>query len=191
MNQQKTILFVDDESSIRIIMRAVLQHAGYRVEVAEDGYVALHKLSESLPDLVITDLRMPNMNGFELLAVLRSRHPEIPTIAVSGEFLARDLDPTPIADAFFQKGNYSPPELQTKIAELLANPPARAGATQGGKVWAPTGDAPVMLTCTKCLRTFPIHPCRDSQFEKTKVCIFCGAQLEVQLIAIGVTPASQ
>ena len=115
VKQAKTILLVDDEPSIRMVLRAVLEHAGYDVEVAEDGYVALHKISEFLPDLVITDLRMPNMNGFELLAVLRSRYPEIPTIAISGEFLVHDLSAVLIADAFFQKGNYSPPELHTKI----------------------------------------------------------------------------
>lgn len=191
MKQPKTILLVDDEPSIRLILSAVLRHAGYNIEVAEDGYVALHKISESAPDLVITDLRMPNMNGFELLAVLRTRFPQIPTIAISGEFLAQELNAAPIADAFFQKGNYSPPELQKKIAELLGTPPQRLRAAQPGKVWAPTGNAPVMLTCTQCLRTFPIQPCKDSQFENKKTCIFCGTQLDVQLVAIGVAPSGE
>lgn len=191
MKQPKYILLVDDEPSIRLILSAVLRHAGYNVEVAEDGYVALHRISESLPDLVITDLRMPNMNGFELLAVLRSRYPQIPTIAISGEFLAQELNAAPIADAFFQKGNYSPPELQKKIAELLEAPPQRLRATHPGRLWSPTGSAPVMLTCTECLRTFPIQPCKESQFEKMKTCIFCGTQLEVEVVAIGVAPGRE
>jgi len=188
VNRPKSILLVDDELSIRLLLRAVLQNAGYQVEVAEDGYVALHRISESRPDLVITDLRMPNMNGFELLAVLRSRFPEIPTIAISGEFLAQELNAAPIADAFFQKGSYSPPELQKKIAELLDAPPPRERAAERGKIWSPTGNAPVMLTCTRCLRTFPIQPCKESQFENKKICIFCGTELEVQVVAIGVAP---
>lgn len=191
MTQPKTILLVDDEPSIRLIVSAVLRHAGYNVEVAEDGYFALHKISQSKPDLVITDLRMPNMNGFELLAVLRTRFPEIPTIVISGEFLAQELNAGPIADAFFQKGNYAPPELQAKIADLLQTPPQRLRAAQPGKVWSPTRNAPVMLTCTQCLRTFPIQPCQDSKFDNKKTCIFCGTQLEVQVVAIGVAPGRE
>lgn len=103
---QKRILIVDDEPSIRFLLSAVVEQADYTADVAEDGFSALRKIQESKPDLVITDLRMPNMNGFELLSVIRSRFPEIPTIAVSGEFLACTIDQGPLADAFFQKGNY-------------------------------------------------------------------------------------
>jgi CheY-like chemotaxis protein len=189
VNQPKRILLVDDEPSIRLLLRALLERAGYSVEVAEDGYVALSKISQSAPDLVITDLRMPNMNGFELLAVLRSRHPEILTIAISGEFIAAELNAGPIADAFFEKGQYSPLELEDKIAQLLQTPPQRVSSTQPGTLWTSKGGAPVMLTCTRCLRTFPIDLCNHGQQEKKKICIFCGAELEVEIVAIGVAPA--
>ena len=189
MPEQKTILLVDDEPSIRIISGALLGRAGYDVMVAADGFEALQKIRERVPDLVITDLRMPNMNGFELLAVLRSQFPQIPTIAISGEFLVIDVKIAPIADAFFQKGNYSPPDLQKKIAELLSSPPQRdAAAMKGGTVWTPTGDSPVMLTCTNCLRTFPLQASNGAALERSAVCLFCGAQLQVEVIAIGVAP---
>jgi two-component SAPR family response regulator len=67
-------------------LSAVLEQAGYVVDVAEDGFEALKRMQHRMPDLVITDLRMPNMNGFELLSVIRKRFPELPTIAISGEF---------------------------------------------------------------------------------------------------------
>ncbi|HVZ16427.1 MAG TPA: response regulator [Terriglobales bacterium] len=191
MTEQKTILLVDDEPSIRIISSALLRRAGYETVVAADGFEALQKIREKIPDLVITDLRMPNMNGFELLAVLRSQFPHVPAIAISGEFLAHDLNIAPLADAFFQKGSYTPPDLHKKIAELLEAPPKRGNGTNTGTVWAPTGDAPVMLTCTKCLRTFPIQPCGTGGLEKTTVCIFCGAELQFELVAIGVTQSKQ
>lgn len=188
MTDQKTILLVDDEPSIRIISSALLRRAGYEVMVAADGFEALQKIREKVPDLVITDLRMPNMNGFELLAVLRSKFPNVPTIAISGEFMVIDVKIAPIADAFFQKGSYSPPELHKKIAQLLESPPQRNTAPNQGTVWTPTGDSPVMLTCTSCLRTFPIQPCTGTGVERTTVCIFCGMELQVELIAIGVAP---
>ena len=53
---------------------------------AEDGFEGLAALKQSLPDIIISDLRMPNMNGFEFLSVVRRRFPVIPVIVISGEF---------------------------------------------------------------------------------------------------------
>lgn len=181
---QRSILLVDDEPSIRFLLTTVLEQAGYRVETAEDGYAALRKIQQALPDLVITDLRMPNMNGFELLSVLRTRFPKLPTIAISGEFLTVDVQQGPLADAFFQKGNYALPDFLAKISQLL-EAPRLPKISEKPEMWTPTGDAPVMLTCMKCLRSFPISPCEGAAPPKTIDCIFCGTQLEIQLIAVG------
>ena len=188
---QKKILLVDDEPSIRFVLTAVLEQNGYTVSVAEDGYAALKKIQESLPDLVITDLRMPNMNGFELLSVIRRRFPTLPTIAISGEFLACHINDGALADAFFQKGNYSLPDFLEKISDLLEAPVIRHSKPDSSPVWSPTGDGPVMLTCTECLRSFPIDPCAGpTPYPKQTECIFCGALLHVQLLAIGTTTAT-
>ena len=183
------ILLVDDEPSIRVVLSAVLEDAGYTVDVAEHGFDALRKIQKALPDLVITDLRMPNMNGFELLAVLRDRFPRLPTIVISGEFLINDVNSS-IADAFFQKGSYSIPDFLGKIRELLAGPRVPASAPLPSVIWSPTGDSPVMLTCTKCLHSFPIDVCDGHMPSKEASCIFCGAHLEVRLVAIGVAPGA-
>ena len=188
---KKNILLVDDEPSIRFLLRAVLEQAGYAVEVAEDGFIALRKMQQSTPDLVITDMRMPNMNGFELLSVIRTRFPELPTIAISGEFLAVHIEEGSLADAFFQKGNYSMPQFLGTISDLLGRPLKRQRKAHPSPVWAPTGDAPVMLTCTSCLRSFPIDPCDGaSPYPRNMDCIFCGVQLDVQLVAVGMSPSS-
>jgi DNA-binding NarL/FixJ family response regulator len=60
---------------------------GFSVRTAEDGFVALKILREVLPDLILTDLRMPGMSGFELLSIVPRRFPHIPTIAISGEYI--------------------------------------------------------------------------------------------------------
>lgn len=186
------ILLVDDEPSIRFVLSAVLEQAGYTVDVAEDGFAALRLVQARMPDLVITDLRMPNMNGFELLSVLRTRWPELPTIAISGEFLSCHIHEGPLADAFFQKGSYSVPEFLARISELLTQPAqARQHRPQAGSVWAPTKDAPVMLTCTECLRSFPIDPCDGPEYPKQTNCLFCGALLEVRLVAIGMSSSTR
>jgi CheY-like chemotaxis protein len=184
----KRILLVDDEPSIRFVLGAVLEQSGYTVDSAEDGFAALRKLRTAMPDLVITDLRMPNMNGFELLSVLRTRFPQLPTIAISGEFL-RAANESPIADAFFQKGNYPIDGLLDTVSRLLST--VREKHTiEKSSVWAPTGDAPLMLTCTSCLRSFPIDPCDGGAPPKEVDCILCGAHLNVQLVAVGVAPSA-
>lgn len=184
----KRILLVDDEPSIRFVLGAVLEQAGYQVDAAEDGFAALKKMQSAMPDLVITDLRMPNMNGFELLSVLRTRSPQLPTIAISGEF-QRAAQDSPIADAFFQKSNYAMSDFLGTVAQLLSSTREKRAA-QASQVWAPTGDAPLMLTCTSCLRSFPIDPCDRSAPPKEVDCIFCGAHLNVQLVAVGVSQSA-
>jgi CheY-like chemotaxis protein len=96
------ILVVDDEPSIRETAKAILGSEGYEVLAVADGFDALHALSKSLPDVIISDLNMPRMSGFELLAIVRKRFPHIATIAMSGEYIA-DANPRGIlADAFLQ-----------------------------------------------------------------------------------------
>jgi two-component system chemotaxis response regulator CheY len=66
-------LVVDDFSTMRRVMRALLRDIGFeRCEVAEDGSIALEMLKKSKFDFVITDIMMPTMNGFELLAAIKA-----------------------------------------------------------------------------------------------------------------------
>lgn len=181
---KKRILLVDDEPNIRILLGSILQQAGYIIDVAEDGYSALRKVQHALPDMIITDLRMPNMSGFELLSVIRTRFPELPAIAISGEFVS--VHEEPLADAFFQKGHYEMAEFLGTIVRLLNTPRRRQPRTESGLMWTPTKDAPMMLTCAECLRTFPVEPREDPEQLKELDCIFCSSRLKVQLVAIGV-----
>lgn len=67
----KRILVVDDEASIRDMLRAVLTHQGYEVTTATDGADALVKLTEGCPDVILLDLMMPRLDGWKFLEVLR------------------------------------------------------------------------------------------------------------------------
>ena len=68
---KKTILVVDDHEAIRLLGRTILEYEGYNVVEAADGKEALASIEQSKPDLVLLDLQMPNMNGWELLEELR------------------------------------------------------------------------------------------------------------------------
>lgn len=67
-----TILVVDDDESIRDLLRLHLSAAGYEVNVAEDAIAAGYLVLRSPPDLIISDINMPHMDGFEFVAALRS-----------------------------------------------------------------------------------------------------------------------
>jgi CheY-like chemotaxis protein len=101
------VLVVDDDPTVLQVSSLVFKENGYEVRTARDGFEALLELRRSAPDVIISDLRMPNMSGFELLSVVRRRFPHIPVVAISGEF--EGTSPAGlIADAFFIKGQYAP-----------------------------------------------------------------------------------
>ncbi|MBN1678946.1 MAG: response regulator [Anaerolineae bacterium] len=68
----RNLLLVDDEPSFRRLIALTLQGAGYRVREVEDGVQALDALQESVPDLVVTDLSMPRLDGWEVVRWLRA-----------------------------------------------------------------------------------------------------------------------
>ena len=77
---------------------------GYEIETAVDGADAL-RVVDTFPDLLITDLRTPGMSGFELLVIVRERFPQLPVIAISGEYTGDSLLEGVIADASSAKGS--------------------------------------------------------------------------------------
>jgi two-component system, OmpR family, KDP operon response regulator KdpE len=82
MANKKRILVVDDEPQITRVLRTALTGSGYEVRTAEDGHAALRAAREWQPDLVITDVSMPNMTGIELCGQLRAESP-VPIIVLS------------------------------------------------------------------------------------------------------------
>lgn len=82
MADKKRILVVDDESQITRVLRTALTGSGYEVRTAEDGHAGLRIAREWQPDLVVTDVSMPNMTGIELCGQLRSES-QVPIIVLS------------------------------------------------------------------------------------------------------------
>ena len=88
----KTLLIVDDEPEIRAEMTEYFVGKGYLVEQAADGLEALERVEAVLPDAVITDLKMPVCDGFELIRRLRAAHANLLIIAVAGTYSQEDMD---------------------------------------------------------------------------------------------------
>ena len=78
------ILLVDDDPAVRDSVAMVLLDAGFTVEQAENGMDAMRRLERQVPDLVITDILMPQKEGIECIREIRSLAPEVPVIAISG-----------------------------------------------------------------------------------------------------------
>lgn len=182
------ILLVDDEEAIRIMSAKILESKGYEVRTAVDGFAALVELRKSLPDVVISDLRMPNMSGFELLSVVRRRFPHLAVIAISGEF--NGIAPEGlIADYFFTKGSYRPEELFLKIAELLELSPLRPHMVKPdiSPVWVPRSpEGYFVVTCTDCLRSFSLTTDEASKEVRSASCPFCGTVVRFLADPIGI-----
>ncbi|HVP19458.1 MAG TPA: HD domain-containing phosphohydrolase [Spirochaetia bacterium] len=81
-----SVLVVDDDSTVRKVLASQLRAGGYATQLAENGQAALEALSQQLPDLILLDLVMPGMNGFQVLKKLKSdqRTRPVPTIIVTG-----------------------------------------------------------------------------------------------------------
>jgi DNA-binding NtrC family response regulator len=78
------ILLIDDDADFRTRLRRTLQKAGYEVAEAGNGQEGLKQMSESLVDLVLTDIIMPDMEGVETVMHLKRTHPELKVIVMSG-----------------------------------------------------------------------------------------------------------
>lgn len=121
------ILLVDDDPGVRESLGMLLMTAGYDVATADHGVSAVSHLSRAVPDLIVTDLNMPHMSGVELILHVRSCHPSISIIAMSGDYQGDAVPASLIADRFYPKGKH-PPHLLKAIASLIVTNPARGSA---------------------------------------------------------------
>jgi YesN/AraC family two-component response regulator len=78
------ILVIDDDPSILTMLKKMLEREGYEVDTASNGSEGLDKIEDSPPDLLITDIVMPEKEGMELIFHLRRKKPELKIIAISG-----------------------------------------------------------------------------------------------------------
>ncbi len=79
-----TILIVDDDLMVRNVLEQLLQRKGYNIKGVSDGKEALEFIKSNRVDLVVTDISMPGMSGFELLQVIKKTYPQIGVIMMTG-----------------------------------------------------------------------------------------------------------
>ncbi|MEE3005404.1 MAG: response regulator [Chloroflexota bacterium] len=113
----QNVLVVDDQPEIRNLMVEILKKRGYQVSTASDGHDALTQFALARPDLVITDLTMLGLNGYQLCRLIRGIS-SVPVLVMSAQMGAEDMAYRMGADAFIPKP-FDLEDLWAEIEELL------------------------------------------------------------------------
>ncbi|MBW2057974.1 MAG: response regulator [Deltaproteobacteria bacterium] len=119
---KKTILVVDDDEDQRLLCQEVLGDEGYEIMVARDGKEALERVEHRIPDLVVLDIVMPEMDGMEAMTRILRKHKKIPVILNTSYSRFREDFLTGAADAYVVKSS-DLTELKKKIRELISSSP--------------------------------------------------------------------
>src|ERR1700744_2143511 len=101
------VLVVEDNPAALYVYRELLAAWAFVPHTAHNGLAALVEIRRAKPDIVLSDLEMPGMNGYELLAIVRRVYPDIRTIAMSGSYPGEEIPDGVLADAFYPKGTAS------------------------------------------------------------------------------------
>src|SRR6516225_8743706 len=155
MSEPRRILLVDDESQITRVLRTSLSSHGYDIRVANDGETALEIMKDWTPDLVITDLSMPNMDGLELCRKLRLTS-QVPIIVLSvrGEERTKVQALDAGADDYVTK----PFGIEELLARVRANLRRVPAANNGEPSLIEIGDFRIDLGAHKaCVRKHEVH----------------------------------
>lgn len=123
---KKTILIADDEPNIVISLEYLLEQAGYRVLVARDGLEALEAVERERPDLVLLDVMLPRLSGFDVCQKVREnaalQHVRVMMLTAKGREVEMSKGLALGADAYVTKP-FSTKELLAQIGEQLGAPP--------------------------------------------------------------------
>lgn len=84
MPAKNRILVVDDEDALRTVLSSELEGEGYHVRSAADGQEAINVLTDQDFDLILLDIKMPNVDGFEVLKFVKERHPKTKVVMLTG-----------------------------------------------------------------------------------------------------------
>jgi len=201
--REKThLLVVEDEPTIRQLFATLLTAAGYSVAEAHDGFAALEEVRRKRPALILSDLNMPRMTGFELLSVIRRRFPSIRVIAMSGAFVGDSVPDGVSADAFYEKSGRHIGTLVDVIEDILDRPeletererePIVSDSYRSVALWVTRRGNPIdgpyiLLTCPECLRSFPHFADGEHTMQvQSTACVFCNATISYALLDPSVT----
>jgi CheY-like chemotaxis protein len=173
-NQMNDVIVADDNPLLVCVLSEIFKESGFTVRTASDGFAALASIRERVPDILISDLNMPRMSGFELLSIVRRRFPSIAVIAMSGAYSGVTVPQGIAADAFYAKGSTSVARL-FEILCAIKDESTRHSLRAAAPIWISGvpidqgGLATIAVACPECLRTFPLC-LQNAKFLRTERC---------------------
>ena len=183
----RTVLIVDDDAGLRRALAMIFADSGFDVCLAADGFSALAQMRHTIPDVLLSDLNMPGMSGFELLSIVRRRFPAARVIAMSGAFTGDQVPPGVAADAFYAKGRSGVMPL-IQLAHSLSEGERLPKRESSVPVWIartpfnPLDNANVVITCPECLRVFPQSVGKKSFSVDETRCLHCSSTVRFALV---------
>ncbi len=119
---QENILVVDDDMSVRTTFSSVLRQEGYRVTAVKNGYEAIKAIDKESFDLALVDLRMPGMDGIEVLEKIKTRRPQTRVIIFTGYgSITTAVEAMRKGAADYLNKPFSPHELKAGVKKGLEN----------------------------------------------------------------------
>jgi CheY-like chemotaxis protein len=192
-NVDLDLLIVEDEADTRYLLTQIFTMRGLTVRSAEDGFAALQMIRSTVPDILLSDLNMPGMSGFELLSVVRRLYPEIHVIATSGAYSGRSVPRGIAADGFHEKASGMSTLFELLELDAILGTAAFYAHRTPTPLWIdlqshlPLESPHVFLNCPACLRPFRQTVDEiDAEIRETK-CLFCDSKVDYA-IALAVKP---
>lgn len=185
MLTERSIVIAEDNAVLRGVLTEIFRECGWRVRSAEDGFSALKAFAEELPAVLLSDLEMSGMSGFELLSIVHRRFPSVRVVAMSAAFTGSTIPAGVAADAFYAKGG-SVATLLDVVAEVGSTRPPGRGRSEV-PVWLPSSlpsPAPyetLAVACSNCLRAIYVSNLQARE-QSGLICPHCQQQITVFLL---------
>lgn len=185
-NEALNMLVVDDNPVLVSVLSQIFRECGHNVRVASDGLAALAEIRKDVPGILLSDLSMPGMSGYELLSVVRRRFPAIRVIAMSGSYSGETIPAGVPADAFYAKGERSIAQLIHMVSTLwrddgiFLRSPAPVWVSE---ISLDYDGSPVLLaSCPECLRPFPNSRPGYEMQRRESACPHCLMPVELGFV---------
>ena len=181
-----SIVVVDDNPVLLNVLREILADYACSVRIASDGLEALAEIRNQPPDILLSDLNMPRMSGFELLSIVRIRYPMIRVIAMSASYSGEIVPRGVAADAFYEKGASSVARLLQIVTGLKDETTLRAQRVST-PIWIPKamvdplGKSEVLFSCPECLRAHPYFT-NESTDLQNRECRYCRCRIQLAIV---------
>ena len=183
--KKANILIAEDDQAVLESLEMVFSTLGYVVRTVTDGLQAVAALREAVPDILLSDLNMPGMSGYELLSIVNRRFPGVKSVAMSGAFPGNAIPSGLAADAFYEKGGGIPNLLRTMETALAAE---RSAQPSPHIIWMQKIDYEscsqdsIMISCPECFRTFPQALRGTPSMILDAVCTHCGGAIVFAIV---------